>query len=580
MNRIHRLPFLCMAFIVAALTGITPLRALAADAPWRPDSVDIVADKEPLSFFLLRLLSSQRITGVVSETVGQTPISGRFARPAAETFRNLATQFGLTWYYDGAALHVYGPGETQTKMFSLSPDRAARLEPLLATMGFDDRRFPLRISPKEGYVVVAGPPRYVTLVGEVVELLSRERIDQTSAMTVRVFRLQNAWAHDTTVNIGGISTSVSGVATTLNEILAGGVYGRASQPLGSRAKLLPRTEPGLRGRGLNSVGRSGGGAGEASSNGATPGASVESGSRRDPVQDDAQGPAPGAPGQQPTVPAFSVATAYPRLNAVVIRDSPEKMEMYEALIRDLDRAAPLIEIEATIMDVSVEKADALGASFRFHGSALDVISSGRALAATDLRGRNPVSAGNGGVATIVVGSDRTYLAARLSALEQSGDASVVSRPRVLGLANIEAVLTNSREFYVRVPGFQQTDLYNVSSGLVLRVTPTLIEEDGERRYRLRVRVQDGSAVPGATVDQIPVIERNEITTEATVGEGESLLLGGYIVEQRSSNSSGLPVLSRLPGIGWLFGEKTTQSRRAERMFLITPRLVSDSRSAQ
>ncbi len=579
MNRIHRLPFVCMAVIAAALIGATPSAALAADPPWRPDAVEIVADKEPLSFFLLRLLSNQRINGVVSESVGLTPISGRFARPAAETFRSLATQFGLTWYYDGAALHVYGPGETQTKVFSLPPDRAARLEPLLATLRFDDRRFPIRISPQEGYVVVAGPPRYVTLVGEVVELLSRERIDQTSAMTVRVFRLQNAWAQDTTVSIGGVATSVPGVATTLNEILASSAYSRVSQPLGSRSKLLPRTEPGLRGRGLNSVGRPG--AGEAPSDGATQGAGVEGGSRRDPVQDDARGTAPGAPGEQPTVPAFSVAIAYPRLNAVVIRDAPEKMAMYEALIRDLDRPAPLIEIEASIIDVSVDKADALGASFRLSGSALNIISSGRPLSATDLAGgRNPVSAGNGGVATIVVGSDRAFLAARLTALEQSGDASVISRPRVLGLGNIEAVLSNSREFFVRVPGFQQTDLYNVSSGLVLRVTPMLIEEGGERRYRLRVRVQDGSAVPGATVDQIPVIERNEITTEAIVGEGESLLLGGYIVEQRSSNLSGLPVLSRLPGIGWLFGERTTQSRRAERMFLITPRLVSDSRSVQ
>jgi type III secretion protein C len=73
------------------------------------------------------------------------------------------------------------------------------------------------------------------------------------------------------------------------------------------------------------------------------------------------------------------------------------------------------------------------------------------------------------------------------------------------------------------------------------------------------------------VDQIPVVSRQAISTQAVVGDGESLLIGGYVIEERRDGKTSVPGLSSLPIIGALFRQTSTEYRRVERMFLITPR---------
>ncbi|MFY7942891.1 MAG: hypothetical protein ACOVOX_18465, partial [Burkholderiaceae bacterium] len=140
--------------------------------------------------------------------------------------------------------------------------------------------------------------------------------------------------------------------------------------------------------------------------------------------------------------------------------------------------------------------------------------------------------------------------------------------------NSEAVLQSTREFFVRVAGKDQVDLFNVSLGLVMRVTPSLVEDEQGRRFKLQIRIEDGNTNSGAQVDQIPVVNRNAIATQALVGDGQSLLIGGYIIEERKNTRSGVPVLSDVPVLGWLFGQRGNEVKRVERMFLITPRKIN------
>ena len=178
------------------------------------------------------------------------------------------------------------------------------------------------------------------------------------------------------------------------------------------------------------------------------------------------------------------------------------------------------------------------------------------------------------IGTLLFGSERQFFLARVNALQQRGDANLISRPRVLTTDNPEAVLQSTREFYVRVAGREATDLYNVSLGLVLRVTPTLVDDEQGRRFKMQVRIEDGNTNSGQLVDQIPVVNRNAISTQAVVGEGQSMLIGGYVVEERSNGNQGVPGLQNVPVLGWLFNQRTNVVRRSERMFMITPRLVS------
>jgi type III secretion protein C len=286
--------------------------------------------------------------------------------------------------------------------------------------------------------------------------------------------------------------------------------------------------------------------------------------------------------------------ADPRTNAVIVRDLVERMPMVERLIHQLDIATPLLEIEATVIDVSYDKSEQLGIDWRLHGRRADVVSSPNGLAGNGQGALNSVgdllynlparSSGTGLVGTLLFGSERNNFLARLNALTQNGDANLISKPRVLTLDNTEAVLQSTRDFYVRVAGREQVDLFNVSLGLVLRVTPTLIEEtvNGKpsNKIKLNIRIEDGSTSGGGQVDQIPIVNRNAIATQAVVGDGHSLLVGGYTIDEKSRSSSAVPVLSTIPGLGWLFGQKTQTAKRIERIFMITPRLVKDTDSAQ
>jgi type III secretion protein C len=103
------------------------------------------------------------------------------------------------------------------------------------------------------------------------------------------------------------------------------------------------------------------------------------------------------------------------------------------------------------------------------------------------------------------------------------------------------------------------------------VTPHVFLDQERTRIKLMVNVEDGS-VTGRSVDQIPVVDRSTINTQALIAEGESLLIGGMVRDSNSSSVDKVPGLGDVPVVGNLFKTKSSASSRVERMFLITPRL--------
>ena len=121
-------------------------------------------------------------------------------------------------------------------------------------------------------------------------------------------------------------------------------------------------------------------------------------------------------------------------------------------------------------------------------------------------------------------------------------------------------------------GREQVDLFNVSAGTTLRVTPHVFRDREQTRIKLLVNVEDGN-ITNRQVDQIPVVERSTVNTQALIAEGESLLIGGMVRETQSSSEDKVPGLGDVPVVGNLFKTKTSGTTRVERMFLITPRMA-------
>jgi type III secretion protein C len=72
------------------------------------------------------------------------------------------------------------------------------------------------------------------------------------------------------------------------------------------------------------------------------------------------------------------------------------------------------------------------------------------------------------------------------------------------------------------------------------------------------------------VDNIPVIKKSVINTQAVVSQQESLLIGGYFKEKNARTRQTIPCLGSVPLLGWLFTKQSTTGEETERLFLITP----------
>ena len=240
-----------------------------------------------------------------------------------------------------------------------------------------------------------------------------------------------------------------------------------------------------------------------------------------------------------------------------------------------------LEIEATIIDLNTDRLRELGINWRYtkgRGSLLfgKGDSSDLLLAPTTPAGAiTPI--GVGGFVSAVLGGANEFIA-RINALELQGAAKVVSSPQVLTLSNVEAVFDNSSTFFVRVAGRDDVDLFNVSAGTTLRVTPHVFKDNNQVRIKMLVSIEDG-ALSSRTVDTLPVINRSAINTQALIFEGESLLVGGITRESNNDDATKVPFLGDLPVVGGLFRNTSSNKSRVERLFLIQPRLAGGRRVA-
>lgn len=546
--------FVLAALLCALLAWVQPARA--NEVPWGNQRIELFADNEALAPFLLRLFARLRIPAIASPLV-TGKVSGSFNQRPEVLFRELAESYGLSWYYDGATMHLYSIAEIESRLLSLDPTVSARFGRLLADLKIVDARFPVRVAAGDGYVSVSGPPRYLARIEELAAFLESSLGRAGRPQAVRTFRLRHAWAVDRRVVVGGVETLIPGVASVLQAVLneqrAPGTAVDDTLPRQLPATLPPMS--GLGGRGLATLGRNGAAA--------TPPASGAPSPAAPPAE------APRASPDRARIDGSAAIKAEQRLNAIVVRDAVEKMPMYEELIRALDQPSPLVEIEATVVDISSERSQALGVDFALLLGNRPGFATPPVIAIND---------GTGGLAQAprvgaVAGNDKSFLLARINALAQEGDASVQSKPRVLTIDNNEAVLSSTQEFFVRVPGRDVADLFNVSVGLTLRVTPSIAIEGDKVRFKMQVRIDDGSLSATQAVDGVPIVARSAISASVVVDEGESLFIGGLISEVSANGLRGVPGLSKVPLLGRLFSTREQQSRKVERMFLLTPKLV-------
>ncbi|WP_108651915.1 EscC/YscC/HrcC family type III secretion system outer membrane ring protein [Dongshaea marina] len=253
--------------------------------------------------------------------------------------------------------------------------------------------------------------------------------------------------------------------------------------------------------------------------------------------------------------ALPIFSADPRQNAVVVRDRRANMPLYRDLIAQLDKRQVQIQVSVEIIDVDAGDLNNLGidwsASAKLGGGRVDFNAG--------------LSPEDGGFSTLV--NDTGSFMVKLSALEQHSKAKVLSRPSVVTLNNVQAILDRNITFYTKVSGEKVANLESVTTGSLLRVTPRLVDENKSKKILLTLNIQDGRQLPKKT-SELPQVQNSEIATQATLKPGQSLLLGGFVQDEDTEVKRKIPLLGDIPVLGYLFRSSAHTQRSVIRLFLI------------
>jgi type III secretion protein C len=248
----------------------------------------------------------------------------------------------------------------------------------------------------------------------------------------------------------------------------------------------------------------------------------------------------------------------PRLNAIIIQDMPERMPLYQQLIAQLDVPTVMVEIEAMIIDVSSERASSLGVDWSGNIGKISF-------------GFNADSGATLGISNPAVATGNPFMI-QLHTLQSNGDAEIRSKPSVLTSDNIAAILDLSQTFYIRAQGERVATVTPVTAGTTLKVSPHVVQQGASTFVQLKIDIEDGQ-ITSTQVDSLPTVNNSTVSTEATVRNGEALLIAGYSSKQDVKSRKQVPVLGELPIVGAMFANSETTLQKRDRIFLIRPKVI-------
>ncbi len=294
-----------------------------------------------------------------------------------------------------------------------------------------------------------------------------------------------------------------------------------------------------------------------------------------------------------------------RTNTIIVKDVQEALLRAEGIVRNLDTQTPEVLIEARIVEAATSFSRSAG--IQWGGNVILAPTFGNATglifpnllavagAADDssaplngLQGVTtpnfavnmpaPIGLNNGAGLGFVFGSagGAANLNLRLSAAENSGTIKTISSPRVVTVDNIDASISQG----VSIP-FSQTSAAGVTTTFIearleLRVTPHVTQEGS---VQMKINATNNQPNPGLTGSNgQPSITRREAKTEVLVRDGDTTVIGGIYTRRNAESWNEVPVLSKIPILGWLFKKKAVSDDRTELLVFITPRIVNRSQS--
>lgn len=292
-----------------------------------------------------------------------------------------------------------------------------------------------------------------------------------------------------------------------------------------------------------------------------------------------------------------------RTNSIIVRDVPGNIEKISEIIRGLDSKTPQVLIEARIVEVNTNFTRELGVqwggnlsqstslgTFQATGASSGSTTSTALTEGVGLSGNNfivnlpaNVGSGKGGALGLLFGniSNTFQLDLQLSAMEDRGHGKILSNPKILTLNNKEAKISSGTEILIPTSTIVgagtgttggTTGVTTINAKLELTVTPHVTPDN---QIVMHVKTDKKDPDFNRQVQGIPPLSTRTAETDLLVEDGETIVIGGIFTRSESSSEAGVPWLSKIPLLGWLFKKEARVENQNELLIFITPTIYKD-----
>jgi len=266
-------------------------------------------------------------------------------------------------------------------------------------------------------------------------------------------------------------------------------------------------------------------------------------------------------------------------NALIIRATERDYRVVEKTIKKLDIYPKQVLIEVLIAEIRLDDEMKLGVEWQY----MNEIKTGYNYTATSTGLTSLAEEITSGLTYVVDKTDR--FKSTLKAYAAKDKANILSSPHIIASDNKEASINITEEIPIvsgqvtttsAEPVVTETVEYR-DTGIILKVTPH-INDRGLVTLDVSQEVSEQSDKV-ATGSSNPIFLKRSAQTSMVVQDGQSVIIGGLIKETWSKGKSGLPILSRIPIMGALFGYQKKTLNRSELMILLSPHVITNVEEA-
>lgn len=158
----------------------------------------------------------------------------------------------------------------------------------------------------------------------------------------------------------------------------------------------------------------------------------------------------------------------------------------------------------------------------------------------------------------------------IKAAESTGEAQVLASPTLLARSGGEAEFLAGGEFPIRLVSKHTNEVSWKKHGIYLKFRP---KADISGRMKLEVITEISLIDEGLSVDNIPALKTNRISSQFDLPKSQTIILSGLVKRLSGHSSTGIPALHRIPIIGKIFGSEKFRQEKTELVIFVTPEIA-------